>query len=110
MKNKACKLTDIFGIIRPHINLEFQAVCSQIMSVFVLSTKNGILYERQRSPKSNADSADVEEPGTRFKGQMVFLKDKGFVMFLCSPSVMSLEDLYKYEFIIYLNLNFCGVI
>ena len=36
MKSKICKLTDIFTIIRPHIQLDFQSICSQIMSVFVL--------------------------------------------------------------------------
>jgi guanylate cyclase soluble subunit beta len=96
MKTRACKLTDIFGIVRPHIGLEFQAICSQIMSVFVLCTKNGILYPSQAPAKSaQHDGPGGEDAGTRFKGQMVFLKEKGFLLFLCSPSVMSLDDLYK---------------
>ncbi len=95
--NKGCKLTDIFSIIRPHINFDYQAIRSQIMSVFVLCTKNGILCPAPRSPKNheNGGNGDIEMNGTRFKGQMVYLHDKDFIMFMCSPNVMSLEDLYK---------------
>lgn len=97
MRNKDCKLTDVFTIIRPHINLEFHQICSQIMSVFVLCTKNGILAPNSRNstPKLSNSNSNNDETGTRFKGQMVYLKDKELVLFQCSPSVMSLEDLYE---------------
>lgn len=93
--NKTCKLTDIFSIVRPHINLEYQQIYSQIMSVFVLCTKNGILAlnSSQSSPKS--DTSNSEDIGTRFKGQMVYLSEHDLILFQCSPSVMSLDDLFK---------------
>ena len=107
MMQKGCKLTDIFTIIRPHINLEFQSICSQIMSVFVLSTKSGILdlnkIERPNGEaKRPALTSQMSKTGeqiekdtcTRFKGQMVYLRDKELILFQCSPSVMSLEDLF----------------
>jgi len=88
MKQKNCKLTEIFTIIRPHINLEFQAICSQIMSVFVLSAS-------VKSSKQPNDQSDERENATRFKGQMVYLSDKQMILFQCSPCLMSLEDLYS---------------
>lgn len=106
MKKKDCKLTDIFTIIRPHIQLDYQSICSQIMSVFVLATKPGILdlktnsNKNKSSPKSSPHSHDIpaNESCTRFKGQMVYLSDKDLIFFQCSPSVMSLDDLYKFLF------------
>lgn len=89
IKIKNIKLTEIFTITRPHINLDFQSICSQIMSVFVLSTKQGIL------DLDKANNTQIEKTNcTRFKGQMVYLKDKELVLFQCSPSVMSIDDLF----------------
>ena len=58
------------------------------MSVFVLSTLNGIL-----DPVSAMSKIEKDEC-TRFKGQMVYMKDKELVLFQCSPSVMSIDDLF----------------
>ncbi len=88
MKQKNCKLTDIFTIIRPHISLEFQAICSQIMSVFVLSAS-------VKKSKQLNEQSDERDNATRFKGQMVYLSDKQMILFQCSPCLMSLEDLYS---------------
>lgn len=87
LKTKNCLLTDIFVIIRPHINLEFQQICSQIMSIFVLAWKN------DPYAKNNKNGSD--ENWTRFKGQMVYLPEKQHILFQCSPAIMSLEDLFK---------------
>lgn len=99
MKNKDCKVTDIFNIIRPHINLDYQSIRSQIMSVFVLSTNPGILTKRQslKQQNSSTDHSNEERDSNslRFKGQMVNLPDKDMILFQCSPCVMSLDDLYK---------------
>jgi guanylate cyclase soluble subunit beta len=115
------KLTDIFNIIRPHINLDFQSICSQIMSVFVLSTKselktNSNINENKSSLVLHESLPIEKENGTRFKGnirfkkcnyinislmksfndtkgQMVYIKEKELILFQCSPSVMSIDDL-----------------
>ena len=93
IKADNAKLTDIFSIKRPHITLDFQSICSQIMSVFVLSTKKGILDSKAISVNKN--SAIEKEDCTRFKGQMVYLKEKELILFQCSPSVMSIDDLFS---------------
>lgn len=106
MKHENCKLTDIFTIIRPHINLEFHSIRSQIMSVFVLCTRSGIMspLSSSSSPRKSTaanlatvvSSSQPEDTGTRFKGQMVYMHDKDLILFQCSPSVMSLDDLIKW--------------
>lgn len=93
IESENARLTDIFTITRPHINLDFQSICSQIMSVFVLSTKKGILDLKMISASKN--SAIEKEDCTRFKGQMVYLKEKELILFQCSPSVMSIDDLFS---------------
>lgn len=85
LKIKSYKLTDIFTIIRPHISFEFQHIYSQIMSVFVLA--------RQNDPFAK-NSNGSEDNFTRFKGQMVYLPEKQYILFQCSPAIMSLEDLF----------------
>ena len=97
MKSKPCKLTDIFSIIRPHIQLDFQSICSQIMSVFVLGTKSGILESKSNKGANSKSAHDNSVEGcTRFKGQMVYLKEKGLILFQCSPCVMRYENtVYK---------------
>lgn len=106
IKNKDCKITDIFNIIRPHIQLDFQSVCSQIMSVFVLATKTTHTNGKIKKASNAHDSHDPHDGSTRFKGQMVYLKDKELILFQCSPVVMSLEDLNKLLFQFFLNFFF----
>ena len=97
MKLKNCKLTDIFNIIRPHIHLDFQSICSQIMSVFVLGTKNGILdFKSAKACQKSVNAHDSSSDGcTRFKGQMVYIKEKELILFQCSPSVMRYNSCAK---------------
>jgi len=70
------------------------------MSVFVLSTKKGIL---DLSATSSTE-IDEKEECTRLKGQMVYMKDKELILFQCSPSVMSIDDLFWYCFYFYLRI------
>lgn len=95
-----CKLTDIFTIIRPHISLDYQSIRSQIMSVFVMCSRTSSTVNPSPSRLNSAANLlavakQSEESLTRFKGQMVYLEDRELIMFLCSPSVMSLDDLAK---------------
>lgn len=98
-RTKSCKLTDVFTIIRPHISLDYQSIRSQIMSVFVLcsrmATSPTLNSPNKTSVAVNSTNSKNEESLTRFKGQMVYLEDQELIMFLCSPSVMSLDDLAK---------------
>lgn len=97
IKNGNCKLSDLFNIVRPHINFDFNSICSQIMSIFVLSLKPGILDPKITDPiQKNIEtlsSIDDKESCTRFKGQMIFIKENDLVLFQCSPSVTSIDDL-----------------
>ena len=81
------KLTDVFNISRPYINFDFNSINSQIMSIFVLSTKPGLLDIKN-------DYNNDKQICTRFKGQMIEI-DKNLMLFLCSPTIKSIDDLYK---------------
>jgi guanylate cyclase soluble subunit beta len=84
--NNRCKLTDVLTILRPHITLDYHSILSQINSVFVMK-RNEPIY-------TNTSNKRGEEDDIRFKGQMVYLNDKDLILFQCSPSVMSIDDLY----------------
>ncbi len=96
IQEKDCNITSIFDIVRPHINFDFTAIKAHVMSVFVLTNKLGVLDVRRNKNKTTetADSS-ANEILTRFKGQMVYLKEKGLMLFQCSPCVMSVDDLFK---------------
>ena len=52
-------------------------------------TKSGIL-EVKKHTNNNYQDSPVDEC-TRFKGQMVYLKEKELILFQCSPSLMRLD-------------------
>uniref|UniRef100_F6YD09 Guanylate cyclase soluble subunit beta-1 n=1 Tax=Ciona intestinalis TaxID=7719 RepID=F6YD09_CIOIN len=80
-----CEVTDLFDLVRPRINFNFTSINAQINQVFVLRTKIGVLQTQEDT--TNGQTSD------RLKGQMIFVPDCNQMLFLCSPSVMSLDDL-----------------
>uniref|UniRef100_H2ZCI8 Guanylate cyclase soluble subunit beta-1 n=1 Tax=Ciona savignyi TaxID=51511 RepID=H2ZCI8_CIOSA len=76
-------VTDLFDLVRPRINFNFSSINSQINQVFVLRTKIGKLHIFYSSKSSCL----------RLKGQMILVPECNQMLFLCSPSVMSLDDL-----------------
>jgi guanylate cyclase soluble subunit beta len=98
VKNAGAKITDVFNISRPHIQFDYNSICSQIMSIFVLSTKPGVLDinfpQKMGKCSDTVSTNDEKELATRFKGQMIVIKD-GIILFQCSPSVTSIDDLVR---------------
>jgi guanylate cyclase soluble subunit beta len=99
MKISNAKITDVFNVSRPHINFDYKSISSQIMSIFVLSTKPGVLDITLATKNPNietisASTSDEKELCTRFKGQMIVIKE-GLMLFQCSPSVTSVDDLVR---------------
>uniref|UniRef100_H2ZCI7 Guanylate cyclase soluble subunit beta-1 n=1 Tax=Ciona savignyi TaxID=51511 RepID=H2ZCI7_CIOSA len=80
------KVTDLFDLVRPRINFNFSSINSQINQVFVLRTKIAMR-------KKSAERSDRESSCLRLKGQMILVPECNQMLFLCSPSVMSLDDL-----------------
>nr|XP_002122297.2 guanylate cyclase soluble subunit beta-1-like isoform X1 [Ciona intestinalis] len=110
------KVTDLFDLVRPRINFNFTSINAQINQVFVLRTKIGVLQTQEDTTngqtsdvksdagkgerlnpevmrKKSEHRCDRESSCLRLKGQMIFVPDCNQMLFLCSPSVMSLDDL-----------------
>lgn len=80
-----CKITDILDPVRPHLQLTFENILSHINTIYVLKTKSGVM-EVNVAP---------EYRYLRLKGQMFYVPETDFVIFLCYPSVMNLDDLTR---------------
>ncbi|XP_074601582.1 guanylate cyclase soluble subunit beta-1-like isoform X2 [Brevipalpus obovatus] len=86
---KGCRVTDAFEMIRPHVEFTFDNVLSHINTIFVL-------ISRETSESSNgSDPVKSEHLRIRMKGQMLHIPELDLVLFLCSPSVLNLDDLKR---------------
>ena len=92
--NGHCCITDIFDMVRPHMDFSFNHILSHINQVFVLRTKDGILTNYVQDEGTNKfDHHDISR--MRLKGQMVYVSESDCLLFMCSPSVSSLDDLCR---------------
>ncbi|XP_067663587.1 guanylate cyclase soluble subunit beta-1-like [Haliotis asinina] len=89
MASKTCKLPDLFDMIRPHMDLSYANIVSHINTVYVLRTKQGVL------DLPSMDNQVDENSRMRLKGEMVYVRETDCILFLCSPSVMNLDDLNR---------------
>ncbi|CAG2171458.1 unnamed protein product, partial [Oppiella nova] len=89
-----CLVTDVLDMIRPHMEFTFNNILSHINTVFVLRTKAS-----NSSIDANTELAkEHTRYGTgrmRLKGQMLYVAETDLVLFLCSPSVLNLDDLNR---------------
>lgn len=88
---------DLFQCVRPQIEFTLDSVLAHINTVFVMKTKQGIL-EVEESPKtstfgSRKGSNGEEYLNLRLKGQMLYMEESDLVLYLCSPSVLDLDNL-----------------
>ena len=89
-----CRVDDIFDMVRPHMDFTFDHILSHINTVFVLRTKEGVLTNYVQDDNFNK----LEHHDTsrmRIKGQMVYVSESDCLLFMCSPSVSSLDDLSR---------------
>ncbi|CAG9858572.1 unnamed protein product [Phyllotreta striolata] len=80
-----CKITDILDPVRPHLDLTFENILSHINTIYVLKTRTGVM-------QVNAPPAYRH---LRLKGQMLYVPESDLIVFLCYPSVVSLDDLTR---------------
>ncbi|XP_076447120.1 guanylate cyclase soluble subunit beta-1-like [Babylonia areolata] len=86
-----CLVTDLFEMIRPHMDLDFSLILSHINTVYVLATKVGVLSTDGHQHHHVVKDRDTSV--MRLKGQMIYVAESDSILFLCSPSVTSLDDL-----------------
>ncbi|GFS53639.1 guanylate cyclase soluble subunit beta-1 [Nephila pilipes] len=79
LTRRSCQVTDLFEMVRPHVSFTFNNILAHINTVFVLKTKD----------KKNNDRS------MRLKGQMLYVPETDLMLFLCSPSVLNLDDLNR---------------
>ncbi|XP_064783579.1 guanylate cyclase soluble subunit beta-1-like [Oncorhynchus masou masou] len=88
-----CNLPSVFSLVRPHIDFSFQGMLSHINTVFVLRSKEGLLNVETSENEDELTGAEIS--CLRLKGQMIYLPEAENILFLCSPSVMNLDDLTR---------------
>nr|ACC95432.1 soluble guanylyl cyclase beta-1 subunit [Lymnaea stagnalis] len=88
-----CCITELFDMIRPHMEFSFDNILSHINTVFVLITRQGLLNSEELNDAQSAVLAEQQQ--MRLKGQMIYVLECDSILFLCSPSVMNLDDISR---------------
>ncbi|KAJ8781833.1 hypothetical protein J1605_010817 [Eschrichtius robustus] len=88
-----CNLLSVFSLVRPHIDISFHGILSHINTVFVLRSKEGLLDVEKSECEDELTGTEIS--CLRLKGQMIYLSEADSILFLCSPSVMNLDDLTR---------------
>ncbi|XP_038610980.1 guanylate cyclase soluble subunit beta-1 [Tachyglossus aculeatus] len=88
-----CSLLSVFSLVRPHIDVSFHGILSHINTVFVLRSKEGLLDVEKLECEDELTGTEIS--CLRLKGQMIYLPEADSILFLCSPSVMNLDDLTR---------------
>ncbi|XP_057352956.1 guanylate cyclase soluble subunit beta-1 isoform X3 [Manis pentadactyla] len=88
-----CSLLSVFSLVRPHIDISFHGILSHINTVFVLRSKEGLLDVEKLECEDELTETEIS--CLRLKGQMIYLPEADSILFLCSPSVMNLDDLTR---------------
>lgn len=88
-----CSLLSVFSLVRPHIDISFHGILSHINTVFVLRSKEGLLDVEKLECEDELTGTEIS--CIRLKGQMIYLPEADSILFLCSPSVMNLDDLTR---------------
>ncbi|OWF48957.1 guanylate cyclase soluble subunit beta-1-like [Mizuhopecten yessoensis] len=83
---KGVKIDDLFEMVRPHMDFEFDHILSHINTVFVLRVNENV--------SGGGLFVDKDENSRmRLKGQMIYVPESDYLLFMCSPSVANLDDL-----------------
>lgn len=90
LTSQNCRIDSVLEIIRPSgISFNFRSILSFINTVFVLRTR------ASKTKKGSNESDRAEHTRMRLKGQMLHCAESDLIVFLCSPSVVNLDDLNR---------------
>ncbi|KAK2169730.1 hypothetical protein LSH36_7g04021 [Paralvinella palmiformis] len=107
LEQPAIKFTDVFQFVRPQIHMSVDDVIVHRNQVFVVQVKSQISLTKRHSacppyvtsggrlavPCFSEDCNVQSHKNMRLKGEMLYVPEIEKVIFLCSPSVGSLEEL-----------------
>ncbi|XP_075545758.1 guanylate cyclase soluble subunit beta-1-like isoform X1 [Dermacentor variabilis] len=77
------RISDFMELVRPHMELTFDNILAHINTVYVLRTRAAAGQTGERATRM------------RLKGQMLYVPETELMLFLCSPSVLNLDDLNR---------------
>ena len=89
--NSQLRVPQVFDLVRPKIEFTWESFLAHINTVFVLITRPECLQLDRHSSKdvnSNQNSKSL-----KLRGQILLLEEFDNLLFLCSPSASSLDDL-----------------
>ena len=85
-------LCDLFDLVRPHMdNWNFDAILSHVNTIYVVNTRPGVV----RGGRTTREDAGKSDVGLRLKGEMVAVPESDAILFICSPSVTNLDEMYR---------------
>lgn len=84
--------TDIFDLARPRMDFSFDAVVSHINTVFIVTTKPGVINFPVNDDPTCETTEDAKQSILRLKGQMLYIPESDCLLFLCSPRVSNLDS------------------
>ncbi len=83
-----CKITDVFVMMRPHMDFTFKSILSHLNTMFVLQSKPGMTVK-------SSEETNIKPASVKMKGQMFYVAESDEILYLCSPSVMNLDELRR---------------
>ncbi|XP_054754630.1 guanylate cyclase soluble subunit beta-1-like [Lytechinus pictus] len=89
INNPNCRMTDLFHIVRPHMDFTFKSILSHANTIYVLQTNPGVVNS------TNPRNGSI--PALKLKGQMLHVPESGVLLYLCSPHVINLDELRQRE-------------
>lgn len=87
--NPNCRMTDLFHIVRPHMEFTFKSILSHANTIYVLKTNPGVV--NPNNPRNGSI------PALKLKGQMLHVPESNVLLYLCSPHVINLDELRQRE-------------
>lgn len=122
---KGVPVIRIFDIYRPQIPFDFENICNFINGVFVLQVRTSPLtlhqqhshrvipqiqntaYNVTNEASTNNEDGTIHAQHLKLKGQMMLLNSGDQLIYLCSPYVTSIPELFQVRKIcIHLFLDF----
>ena len=104
LQDESFTFPDLFSVVRPSIDVAFDAIVARANTVFVVRVRDrtAVSSRAESFPplggrcRSSSTSEDREVFGgrqIRLRGEMRYVQETDVILFLCSPSVAGLQEL-----------------
>ena len=90
---KRYKFTDLFILVRPPVGLSFNLFVEHPDCVYVVQSKPGVVARPPCSVDFDSHEKSEHTCTLYLNGQMILVKEHGFILYLCSPRATSVAGL-----------------